>query len=105
MPGVSELHLLNITIDHAFRRHGIALRALQAIEKTSIEKAMFKIILEVRASNFAAIGLYEKLGYQTIGIRKDYYPYQLTSRDRTSEVLQKSSTREDAVVMEKTLVR
>ena len=66
---------------------------------------MFKIILEVRASNFAAISLYEKLGYKTIGIRKDYYPYQLTSRDRTSEVLQKSSTREDAVVMEKTLVR
>jgi ribosomal-protein-alanine N-acetyltransferase len=66
---------------------------------------MFKIILEVRASNFAAICLYEKLGYQTIGIRKDYYPYQLTTRESTHEVLQKSSTREDAVVMEKTLVR
>jgi ribosomal protein S18 acetylase RimI-like enzyme len=66
---------------------------------------MFKIILEVRTSNCAAIGLYEKLGYQTIGIRKDYYPYQLTTRDSTNAVLQKSSTREDAVVMEKILVR
>lgn len=31
------------------------------------------LTLEVRASNDAAIGLYEKLGFQTVGRRKNYY--------------------------------
>ena len=34
------------------------------------------IFLEVRPSNTAAIALYNGLGFNEIGIRKDYYPGQ-----------------------------
>ena len=32
------------------------------------------IFLEVRPSNVGAIALYEKMGFNEIGIRKGYYP-------------------------------
>ena len=35
---------------------------------------MGSIFLEVRASNAAAIHLYDKLGFNEIGLRRDYYP-------------------------------
>lgn len=44
-----------------------------------------KVMLEVRVSNIPAIGLYKKLGFKTINIRKKYYKDNL----------------EDAFVMEK----
>jgi ribosomal-protein-alanine N-acetyltransferase len=31
-------------------------------------------LLEVRSANIAAINLYKKTGFQTIGIRPNYYP-------------------------------
>jgi ribosomal-protein-alanine N-acetyltransferase len=90
MPGVEELHLLNITIAPDFRRQNIATQALLAIENMGQEHAFAKILLEVRKSNIHAIKLYEKLAYQVIGIRKDYY-----------SVDGNPSSREDALVMEK----
>jgi ribosomal protein S18 acetylase RimI-like enzyme len=32
------------------------------------------VLLEVRSANIAAINLYKKTGFQTIGIRPNYYP-------------------------------
>jgi ribosomal-protein-alanine N-acetyltransferase len=32
------------------------------------------IYLEVRPSNIAALRLYERFGFQQLGIRRDYYP-------------------------------
>jgi len=93
MPGVEELHLLNISITPALRRKKIAWRALEAIEKTGLEHGYSKILLEVRRSNKHAIALYEKLGYLVIGARKDYYPMKESALTR----------REDALVMEKVL--
>ncbi len=93
MPGVDELHLLNISIDPQFRRNHIAWRALLAIEKTGNDNGYAKILLEVRRSNIAAVALYEKLGYLLIGARKGYYP----KKDHDQ------SQREDALVMEKIL--
>lgn len=95
MPGVDELHLLNITVDHSYRRQKIAYRTLQAIETTAIEKKLHKIFLEVRKSNEAAIHLYEHLGYKLVGIRKGYYPSQ-----NRNEI----NLREDALVMAKDLI-
>ena len=95
MPGVEELHLLNITICPEYRRKNIASRTLFAIEETGLSKGYHRILLEVRRSNLPAINLYEKLGYQLIGARKDYYP----------STIQGNNSREDALVMEKVLVR
>ncbi|WP_281971620.1 MULTISPECIES: ribosomal protein S18-alanine N-acetyltransferase [unclassified Polynucleobacter] len=93
MPGVEELHLLNITIHPQFRRQNIASRALSAIEEIGLTHHYIKMLLEVRRSNTSAIRMYEKLGYQLIGVRKDYYP--MAKGDNFS--------REDALVMEKFL--
>jgi ribosomal-protein-alanine N-acetyltransferase len=35
--------------------------------------AMRSVVLEVRASNLAAIGLYRSMGFADIGLRRDYY--------------------------------
>ena len=93
MPGVEELHLLNITISPQYRRCQIASRTLNAIEETGGVEGYERILLEVRRSNTVAIDLYKKLGYQLIGARKNYYP----SRNDDGK------TREDALVMERVL--
>jgi len=91
MPGVEELHLLNITIDPRYRRNKIATQALIALEKIGLEKGYLRVLLEVRKSNSLAIALYEQLAYRLIGARKDYYPMDSNHQ----------SLREDAMVMEK----
>ena len=93
MPGVEELHLLNITIHPHFRRQRIASRTLSAIEEIGFTHHYLKMLLEVRRSNESAIKMYEQLGYNLIGARKDYYP--MGKGDIFS--------REDALVMEKIL--
>ena len=37
------------------------------------EKGVLTVLLEVRAGNVPAIGLYEKNGFAKIGLRKEYY--------------------------------
>jgi len=91
-PAVDELHLLNITVSPKLRRFGIAARMMNAIEGVAAQQNMPRIILEVRPSNFAAVNLYESIGYERIGTRKNYYPVNLTT-----------GLREDATVMAKSI--
>jgi len=90
MPGVDELNLLNITVNPIYRRRGLAKKMLEAMESLAIGRDLYKIFLEVRISNINAIGLYERLGYRQIGVRKEYYPAR-------------NGIREDAKVMVKEL--
>lgn len=73
MPGVDELSLLNITVNPAYRRQGLAKKVLDTIDDLAIGRDLYKIFLEVRASNVSAINLYESLGYHQVGMRKEYY--------------------------------
>ena len=66
-PGESEI--LNMAVDPAERRTGIA-RKLLADALARVKGAWF---LEVRASNTAAIRLYESAGFTRAGERKNYY--------------------------------
>lgn len=91
-PAVDELHLLNITIAPKLRRLGIAVRMMKAIEGIAASRKMPRIILEVRPSNIPAITLYQSLGYETIGVRKGYYPAD-----------ESTGQREDAQVMAKSI--
>ena len=91
-PAVDELHLLNITVAPSLRRHGIAQRMMKAIEGVAAQQNMPRIILEVRPSNTNALKLYEKMGFEAIGSRKNYYP----SNPETG-------LREDAIVMAKSI--
>ena len=91
-PAVDELHLLNITVSPKLHGLGIGTRIMQAIEGVAASQNMPRILLEVRPSNRAAVALYTKLGYEQIGLRKGYYPADLTS-----------GAREDALVMAKSI--
>jgi ribosomal-protein-alanine N-acetyltransferase len=91
-PAVDELHLLNITVSPKLRKLGIGSRMMAAIEGVAAQQNIPRIILEVRPSNIAAVTLYQKLGYEQIGIRKNYYPADL-----------QLGLREDALVMAKSI--
>ncbi|MBU3577912.1 ribosomal protein S18-alanine N-acetyltransferase [Polynucleobacter sp. UK-Kesae-W10] len=91
-PAVDELHLLNITVSPKLRQFGLGSRMMAAIEGVAAQQQMPRIILEVRPSNTPAIALYQKLGYEQIGLRKNYYP-----------VNPQSGIREDAIVMAKSI--
>lgn len=91
-PAVDELHLLNITVAPELRKLGLGQRMMMVIEGVAAQQKIPLIILEVRPSNTAAIALYQKLGYEQIGVRKNYYP-------ANSE----TGSREDALVMAKSI--
>lgn len=67
--GPGEREILNLAVDPAERRTGIARRLLE----DALGSAHSAWFLEVRASNAAAIRLYESLGFQRTGSRKNYY--------------------------------
>ena len=56
-----------------WQNQGIGHRMIDALTERSQEKKIRRMILEVRVSNTSAIHLYEKLGFQNCGIRKDLY--------------------------------
>ena len=78
-PAVDELHLLNITVSPKLRRLGIGAKMMHAIEVVAAQQKMSRIILEVRPSNINALQLYQALGYEQIGLRKNYYPIDAAS--------------------------
>jgi len=91
-PAIDELHLLNITVTPKLRKLGLGSRLMSAVEGIASQQKIPRIILEVRPSNLDALNLYQKLGYEQIGIRKGYYPAD-----------QASGTREDALVLAKSI--
>jgi ribosomal-protein-alanine N-acetyltransferase len=92
MPGVDELHLLNITVVPDFQRCGIGRALLDRLEWQARQRGLATIWLEVRASNARARYLYGARGFVEQGIRRGYYPAA-------------GSRREDAVVMKLNLDR
>lgn len=78
-PAVDELHLLNITVSPKLRRLGIGAKMMHAIEDVASQQKIPRIILEVRPSNTSALKLYQGLGYEQIGLRKNYYPVDAVS--------------------------
>jgi len=74
MPGVDELHLLNVTVapEHQGRGHGQGL--LQAVVAHAAQQDLQRVLLEVRRSNLRAQALYRRLGFAEIGQRRGYYP-------------------------------
>ena len=70
---LDELQILNIAVKESQRRRGIAHRLLSFILKESYIAGAKFAHLEVRASNAAAMGLYQSLGFKIVGERKGYY--------------------------------
>ncbi|ORU92117.1 MAG: ribosomal-protein-alanine N-acetyltransferase RimI [Cycloclasticus sp. symbiont of Poecilosclerida sp. N] len=69
-----EAHILNICIDPWCKGQGLGTHFLNEIIQTARSKKVGSIFLEVRASNTAAIALYNKSDFKQLGQRKNYYP-------------------------------
>ena len=70
---MDETDMMNVAVHPDHRRKGIAEALVLSLAEALKEKGSHCLTLEVRASNAPAIGLYEKLGFQQIGLRKNYY--------------------------------
>ncbi len=56
-----------------YRGRGYATALLKALIFRAQKLGVKSITLEVNAHNFVAVGLYEKFGFKTAGIRHNYY--------------------------------
>ncbi len=81
-----EGYVTNIAVLPEYRRKGIAKKLIKYVIDTFKNDLRF-ISLEVRVSNQNAISLYEKLGFEKVGLRKRFY----------------TSPTEDALIMTKYL--
>lgn len=70
---VDEAHITNIAVHPQARRQQIAELAVRQMMLVAKERGAERMTLEVRKSNEAAIGLYEKVGFVNYGLRKNYY--------------------------------
>lgn len=86
MPAMDEVHLLNISISTEYQRQGLGAALLDEMLNVARGLNMQRVILEVRPSNMAALGLYRKAGFSELAVRRGYYPA--------------ANGREDAMVME-----
>lgn len=65
--------ITNVAVRPDYRRKGIASSLVDNLIKICKVNNLFFINLEVRESNCKAISLYNKLGFEKVGLRKNYY--------------------------------
>src|SRR4051794_27130475 len=80
---VDAWHVMNVAVDPAHRGRGIATMLLERLFELTANDARRGYTLEVRVSNATAISLYERLGFESRGLRRGYY----------------TDNREDALIM------
>ncbi len=68
-----EGQITNVAVHPDYRRRGLGRTAVEALLQYAREHDFFEISLEVRASNRAAIALYENLGFSVGGTRRSFY--------------------------------
>ena len=78
-----DAEILNVAVDAPFRGRGIAREMMTRLMEYGRSEGVENFTLEVRAGNAAAIALYEKLGFRSVGEHRNFY----------------SNPREDALIM------
>lgn len=68
-----EADIYNVAVKKEYRRRHIGEAMLQTLIQQAELRGITSFTLEVRASNEPAIRLYQSLGFETAGIRKDFY--------------------------------
>jgi ribosomal-protein-alanine N-acetyltransferase len=68
-----HIDILSILVDNNYTRNGVASSLLSSVINHAKENNIHDILLEVRAANIPAQKLYEKLNFNKISIRKEYY--------------------------------
>ena len=68
-----EVEIRYLSIDPNYKRRGLAKKLIFSIFQECKNENIKRIFLEVSTKNKQAIGFYDYLGFETIGIRKKYY--------------------------------
>jgi ribosomal-protein-alanine N-acetyltransferase len=68
-----ELHVNNIGVWPESRRQGVGGALLGAALEAAVRRGAVEAVLEVRASNLPAQRMYERFGFEVVGVRKGYY--------------------------------
>ena len=71
---VKEAHILNICVSPDVRGAGYGRALMDRLIALARQLDANMMFLEVRPSNTAALRLYDKLGFNEIGVRRNYYP-------------------------------
>ena len=82
-----DAHVTSIAVDPQHHRLGVGTTLMQELIELSAARVSGAITLEVRVSNESAIALYERFGFESAGVRPNYY----------------ADTKEDAVIMWRSL--
>ena len=83
MLSLDEGHVTNVAVDPAWQRHQIGSRLMLNLHRTALARGIRHMTLEVRVSNSGAQAMYRRFGYETEGVRRNYY----------------AETKEDALIM------
>lgn len=68
-----EADITNVAVREELWNRGVGRMMLQELMERGKKRGIERFTLEVRVSNLAAIHLYQRLGFEPVGIRKNFY--------------------------------
>jgi ribosomal-protein-alanine N-acetyltransferase len=74
MMALDEAHLLNLSVARHAQRTGLGWQTLDWMADVARGHGGRTMLLEVRPSNEAAWRMYQRYGFERIGVRRGYYP-------------------------------
>ncbi len=69
-----EVHLLNLSVAAPMQGRGYGREMLHWLLRDASARGAQGMLLEVRPSNAPALALYHSSGFESIGVRRGYYP-------------------------------
>lgn len=70
---LDEADIMNIVVRRNYRNHGIGTLLLESLISLAKRLNLNSLSLEVSEENLPAIHLYQKFGFESLGVRKNYY--------------------------------
>lgn len=72
--GAGEAHILNVCVNPEMQGQGLGRQIVRYLIDLAERHEASTVFLEVRATNKTAISLYDSIGFNELGIRRNYYP-------------------------------
>lgn len=70
---IDECQIVNVATSQGRRKMGVGKSLIEELLRYAKKSGVSKVYLEVRESNLPAISLYEKYGFEIVGVSKNHY--------------------------------